>query len=100
MGTREALVSQQFLCPVSSEFMRDPVILASGKIMFPPLRFRFLLPSLLRNLGNMCNLELHKGRIHGGVTLIGASETRRKMGHHRGQRRNTHKKALNFSSDD
>jgi hypothetical protein len=40
--------------------MRDPIVLASGKIMFPLLRF----PSLLRNLGNMCNLELHKGRYY------------------------------------
>jgi hypothetical protein len=53
MGTTEALVREQFLCPISSEIMRDLVVLASGKAMFPLLWFPFLPPSLLRNLGNM-----------------------------------------------
>lgn len=30
-GKRSALVPEQFLCPISSEIMRDPVVLASGQ---------------------------------------------------------------------
>ncbi|KAK1664450.1 hypothetical protein QYE76_052609 [Lolium multiflorum] len=52
-GRQRALVREQFFCPISSEIMRDLVVIASGKAMFPLLRFPFLPPSLLRNLGNM-----------------------------------------------
>lgn len=45
----EAAVPEHFLCPISSEIMRDPVVLASGQVLAtsPSLRF----PSLPRGLG-------------------------------------------------
>ncbi|KAK1652564.1 hypothetical protein QYE76_070369 [Lolium multiflorum] len=57
MGTTEALLREQFLCPIPSEIMRNPVFLASGDNV-PD--FPFLLPSVLRNFGNMCNPDLQK----------------------------------------
>ena len=40
----EAAVPEHFLCPISSEIMRDPVVLASGQVLtLPPcLAFPFL----------------------------------------------------------
>ena len=35
-GNRSASVPEQFLCPISSEIMRDPVVLASGQVISNP----------------------------------------------------------------
>lgn len=32
-GAEAAAVPEQFLCPISSEIMRDPVVLASGQVL-------------------------------------------------------------------
>ena len=38
-GTEAAAVPEQFLCPISSEIMRDPVVLASGQVLACYLAF-------------------------------------------------------------
>jgi hypothetical protein len=35
-ASSETAVPEQFLCPISSEIMRDPVVLASGQVTLPP----------------------------------------------------------------
>jgi hypothetical protein len=35
-ASTETAVPEQFLCPISSEIMRDPVVLASGQVTLPP----------------------------------------------------------------